>query len=374
MVSGKLIRDQSGSFLRLGRVDHKSPTPVLKLRLVNLEHLRFFQLSIRYRGGSLESKPAQQPKGGMFLAHLDQAGVISSPDDSFIFKDELPKEWTTKNVVREITGDAHEISIDLPMYSPEGAFDISKLSIIALQERPWIPWATGALIVLWLAWLFAIISTFESLKILRKSAASIIILVVTWITIFPQTHITLTSFGKEFKTDAHLVEVSNKDIVPLEPEKPAGTIRAIAKAPPKKHTSAKAATQTAPSPPALKPKETAKQKEPKEIKIPAKNSGKFHEYFRAFLGSSGWLHIPAFFAFTFLVLIICRSEAAWRIALVLAALAELVPPYLHYGFEGSDFFDFLFNLAGIGLAWLLANKLSSRFPFLRIEEKPTSTA
>lgn len=324
-----LFSEAGEDAIRVGRAKKNAQRPAFKIFLPELRGIRYAEFSCQFRGHPApEGTPL--PRGRIYLHHqLTKASWIQ-PSDFHLFYEEMPPNWTEINRVCVFPDGVKSAAVTFEMLDYNGFLELTDVKFIALENRSWFPFTSMILLALWAWWLIALIQKLTHSGLLRASFSGILLLAISWVIVFPQTHTFLSSFGGEFSFHQSN-DLFSKSEVTLQLHDP--------------------------SPPPDKPGST----ELKIPKIPKKvNDQSFHDHFRQLAHKRSWLHLLAFGGLSFLIFIILDHHHALRILITLAVLAETIPPYLHYGFELSDLLDFSLNVLGIILGLLIWKLLRPR--------------
>ncbi|MEN8737691.1 MAG: hypothetical protein ABF332_05170 [Akkermansiaceae bacterium] len=279
------------------------------------------------------------------------------PADSLLFMGHGSKDWTHLEVIRELPETGRESRLHFEMLGDAGRLEIRNFKMLKVSERRWFLSTTITLSLLWVLWIFSIITHRSSPSILRRLGATIILFVVSWLTIFPQTHTLFFPFWGSFDIGEDTPPSSSQSTITekVAPQKPAQNPR----------VQEPSTIQEKPITQAKTRPQTPSRQEVTHNKI-TKVKSNFNNSFRKISHDRRWLHLPAYLLFTFLFLTVTGKARAIGIIITIAVLAETIPPVIRYGFDLSDVIDLTFNLCGIAIGFLCWN----RFPRIIKRWKP----
>lgn len=281
------------------------------------------------------------------------------PADSLLFVGEGSKPWTHIEVIRELPETGCVSRLQFEMLGSSGLLEIKNFEIFKVREHPWFLYAVLAISLLWIWWIFSIVTNYSKPSRSRKTLATMMIFGISWVTIFPQANTIFFPLVGEFKIDGLITSSS--------PQHPISeAFSPTLKAPTREIAIPQArdrSPQTAPAPLILeseKPEQASlekpTQKEVAQNKI-AEAKNNFNNTLRTLAHQRRWLHLPAYLIFTLLFLTVTGRNRSILVVIILALLAEIIPPTLRYGFDASDLVDLAFNLCGILFGYLCWKRL-----------------
>jgi hypothetical protein len=351
----QVIEDGNIPVLRLQRNRLGEKTPAVQIWLGPMEGVRFIHVRCESRWTDVELGPEAYHHARFAVSMKDRNGKISHPPDSMIFVGTGTRDWHKSEAILELTSDMVDTNFAIAMLGKSGALEVRHLTLTAVHQREWVPFAGTMIILGWIAFCASLIRSHRSSPAWwRATAAAAVIIAFSWVTVFPQTKGLLRPLLGQFSI-GELAAVPPEDShvqlprpsPPVSPQPAPGfePSPAITPAPPVPPP----ANPDQPKP----PPEVASHHPETESPAEARHPGKVHRLGRGFDKHIRVAHLAMFTVFTLAVLLITGSRSQFHLPLALAFLSEFIPGLTGDPLNREDWWDLLQNLGGIGMALLL---------------------
>ena len=340
----QVVIENGEPVLKLYRSHPKDKAAGVRIWYGPLENVRFIHVRCESRRKDVVQGP-QPWLIARFIANMrDPEGVTKHPMGAFICGGLGSSDWKKSEVVIKLTSDMSDFGFAIAMLGDSGTFELRKLSVVAVVQRPWVPAATVIVLLGGLALFTSLIRSHSNRPPLTRSiVAAGVLVTATWILVFPQISGLLHPVPNTFSV-GETSPPPPKAPKPATPAKPAPPISKPANPPPKE-TPSPPPVATVPSTPT--PEITAPP-EPKP-----RDSGWLYRTLREIDKRFGPAHLVLFTGLTLTVLIITGQSSQWRLPLAIALLSEIVPELVDRQGGWDDWIDVITNISGVGLAVLL---------------------
>ena len=350
----KVLETKEGPLIQIGREAATPKYPLLILDMPNSSNCPAILIRFDYRFQKVIPGPASHHRASAVFC--DQRGDEPAyhPGDSLLFSGIGSQDWRRMEIIRQLPGTDYRSFLHLGMLGKRGLIEVRNFSIAKVRERNWFPFASFGLSILWFRWTYLLIKTRSKPSHIRRLIATSILFLVSWITIFPQTNTLFFPFFGEFNVGER-PEIIQKpsppdapestpqiSVHPVEPIKPSGPATLQ---PPNSPITPLVEKPILPPPPPNTPEVARRELAAAKIT--------FHNIYKVITHQRQWLHLPAYFLFTLIILSLTGKNRAILLVCCVGLFSELVPPAIRYGYNSGDLLDFIFNFIGIGLAYLV---------------------
>ncbi|MEM9236037.1 MAG: hypothetical protein AAGB14_04610 [Verrucomicrobiota bacterium] len=322
------VVDRGGSpILKLTRTDPAGKPGGVRLWFGPLKNVRY--IHVRCESRWQDVVPGSHSWHiARFTAHMKtQDGKSGHPPGSHLFGGTGDSDWKANEAVYRLTSDMADFGFAIAMLGKTGTLEVRELSITAVRQRPWVPYAATLVVIGWLGLAFSLIRNQGDRPALWRSLAAAASLVAfCWFFVFPQTRSMYYPLPTTFDTGQAPAVFS-----PVETANP-----------------------PAPAPEAI---ETSSLP---DRASPPRDSGELHRIFREIDKRFGPVHIVLFASFTLGFFALTGNASQWRLPLAIAVLAELVPQLTDRHGGWDDWTDLVANLIGVGIALLAWRWFSQR--------------
>lgn len=353
----EVVIDDGKPLLRLHRGSPKEKAPGIRIWYGPLENVRFIHVRCESRWQDVVRGPHPWSIARFTANMRDPNGKIMHPPVPPVFGGTGSQSWKKNEVVFKLTSDMEDFGFAIAMHGSNGTLEVRNLSIVAVRQRPWIRAATIFVVLSGLALFTSLIRSHPNRPPFGRSLlAACVLVIATWILVFPQTKGFLYPIPSTFSVG----EINPPPAPPAKPTTPAVKPATPEPAPPEKP----------PTPPQIAAEPTqAKAEQPPATPEPApRDSGLLYRTLREIDNLVGPAHLFLFTGLTLLILIITGQGSQWRLPLALALLSEIIPELTDHLGGWDDWGDLITNILGVGLAvlvWL-------RLPFLkRFQQTPS---
>lgn len=258
------------------------------------------------------------------LAGRQADGRTVWPQDGDLINAHGNRGWHRVECVFELPPDIGEPRLFINNLAATGTLAVRRLTVTPVRERPWVPAATGLLVLGWLAWTAAMSGRRHGFP--RQAASSALLVAAGWLLVFPQPHFHSRPFPGGFALGGEM------------PHPPGATNPSTALLPPLVRIEV---------PPVIT------VTKPKTAPLEAGTDHLLVKLFRKIDHDWRFAHFAAFCGVGLALFTLLGWRESWLFSIALAGLSEVIPNLLLRDFGADDAVDLVANFAGLGLAAVL---------------------
>jgi len=358
----EVVIEDGKPLLRLHRSSPKDKAAGIRIWYGPLENVHYIHIRCESRLQDVVqgSKPWSIAR---FTANMrDPNGQIMHPPTPGVFGGIGSTDWEKDEIVLKLTSDMKDFGFAIAMLGSSGTLEVRNLSIVAVRQRPWVPAATIIVVISGLALCTSLIRSHPVRpSFARALFASTVLVIATWILVFPQTKAFYYPIGHSF-----FVGETNPPPTPPKPKPPATPATPT----PKPTTPKPAQPEKPPTPPhvAAEPSTPKAEPTPAPPEPKPRDSSLLYRTLKEIDNRIGPAHIFLFTGLTLLILIITGHGSQWRLPFALALLSEIIPELTDHLGGWDDWEDIFANIVGVGIALMLWVRL----PFLKRFQQESS--
>ena len=180
--------DPDTPVLRLQRAGPGEKSPGVQAWLGPMEGVRFIHVRCESRWDEVDPGPEAWKRARFVVFMKDRNGKVSHPPDSVIFVGDGTRDWFPSEAVLELTGEMVDTRFALGMLGKSGVLEVRRLSLIAVKQRPWVPFAAALVVIGWVGFCASLVRRHRSRPAWwRAVSAASLVVAFSWVTVFPQT-------------------------------------------------------------------------------------------------------------------------------------------------------------------------------------------